>query len=481
MRAARPVARSTDPTSVAGSCHNGDVADDGTGRRPAWPSLLVLCVAAVLLGVSCGSADTVMPGTSAQAPPAIDLDPSVPFPRTATYFLEHNDIPTVDELARYDVVVLDNEWANRLPRAFFDELRIKNPQIELLAYVNLIDSVHEIGAENYWQNAYKLWQINSDRETEFPDEWLARTADGTPVHEWQDRVMANLTDLVPRLDGLLYVEYAVDWVAEQVWSSGVWDGIFLDVWGERIFSADSDRWDIDRDGYDDLDEDIYGPGKPLDRGLTIGEDRLRAKIPDAILVANGARTMRDGRLNGVVFENFADPAHDRDPAFDLDAYVTSAASDEARDPRLTMTINKQDSGAAPPDALRKARFEFVATLLQNGFWAPMGANYGAIEYYDEMDGGGLGKDYLGHALERSPTMDDLSKPNDEGTGSPAPGVFRRDFDNGIALLNSTDAPVEIRLESSYQKLRGTQDPVTNDGSRVDTVTVPAQDGIVLVR
>ena len=50
---------------------------------------------------------------------------------------------------------------------------------------------------------------------------------------------------------------------------------------------------------------------PLDRGLTSGERIMRARMPDAILVANGTRTLHDGLLDGLAWESFADPLANR--------------------------------------------------------------------------------------------------------------------------------------------------------------------------
>jgi Hypothetical glycosyl hydrolase family 15 len=398
-------------------------------------------------------------------------------------FLDQHELPTIDELARYDVVVIDNEWANRKPRSFFDELRARNPRLKLLAYVNVVDSVHQTGTQGYWPNTYKMWQISpSDSSVSaFPDEWLARTARGTPVHEWEDRIMTNLTDKSPRVNGQLFVEYAVDWIVNTVWSSGIWDGIYLDVWGDRVWTADTDQWDIDRDGVDETADAIYGPGNPWDLGLIIGEQRLRAALPNAILVANGDRTLHGGLLDGRVFESFMDQAADRDHADDLETYLASASGNGGRSPRITMTINTDREEPGSPAAFRKARFELVATLLQDGFWAPMGKDYGLLEYYDEMDGAGLGRGYLGQPLEANPTLATLSERRESGTGSPADGVYRRDFEHGIVLINTSAQSVTIPLERTYTKLKGTQDPLTNDGAQVDSVTIMPQDAIVLLR
>ena len=61
------------------------------------------------------------------------------------------------------------------------------------------------------------------------------------------------------------------------------------------------------------------------------------------------------------------------------------------------------------------------------------------------------------------------------------GVWGRDFDKGKAIVNSTNSSQKIRLEGEYEKLHGSQDPTVNDGRIVSTVTIPSQDGIILLR
>jgi Hypothetical glycosyl hydrolase family 15 len=62
------------------------------------------------------------------------------------------------------------------------------------------------------------------------------------------------------------------------------------------------------------------------------------------------------------------------------------------------------------------------------------------------------------------------------------GVWRRDFDNGIVLVNPKgNGPQTVTLETSYVKIKGTQDPVTNSGATVTTVTLKDRDGIILLR
>jgi hypothetical protein len=60
-------------------------------------------------------------------------------------------------------------------------------------------------------------------------------------------------------------------------------------------------------------------------------------------------------------------------------------------------------------------------------------------------------------------------------------VFRRDFDNAVVVVNATPTARTVDLGATFQRIGGTgQDPV-NDGADVTQVTLPAYDGIVLVR
>lgn len=62
------------------------------------------------------------------------------------------------------------------------------------------------------------------------------------------------------------------------------------------------------------------------------------------------------------------------------------------------------------------------------------------------------------------------------------GVWRRDFDNGIVLVNPKgNGPQTVTLGGSFVKIKGKQDPVTNNGQTVTTVTLKDRDGIILLR
>ncbi len=62
----------------------------------------------------------------------------------------------------------------------------------------------------------------------------------------------------------------------------------------------------------------------------------------------------------------------------------------------------------------------------------------------------------------------------------ASSVYRRDFQHGTVLVNNTTSTSTINLGQSFQRLLGTQDPLTNNGQISSSMTVPAQDALILM-
>jgi hypothetical protein len=62
------------------------------------------------------------------------------------------------------------------------------------------------------------------------------------------------------------------------------------------------------------------------------------------------------------------------------------------------------------------------------------------------------------------------------------GVYRRNFQNGIILVNPKgNGTRTVTLETNYVKIRGSQAPSINNGATVRTVTLKDRDGIILVK
>jgi hypothetical protein len=112
------------------------------------------------------------------------------------------------------------------------------------------------------------------------------------------------------------------------------------------------------------------------------------------------------------------------------------------------------------------RYGLTSTLMNDGYYSFSDSSslYHGVAWFDEFDS------KLGQATSLPPTA------------AWQKGVWRRDFDNGIALVNPKgNGPQTVTLETAYVKLKGTQDPVTNNGQTVTTVTLQDRDGIILLR
>jgi Hypothetical glycosyl hydrolase family 15 len=455
------------------------------GRREFARLTLALGTSVVAACSPVLGARTETPAVSLDKRPASPepKDSSGGFPKCAVCFLAQENLPTPEQFARYDLIVIDSEWFGRLGPGFFADLRGRNPGARLLAYVNLVDYSTGLGDRADWANRYSLWQYETPSRSVFPREWLATTASGENVSEWPHTLMTNLTDAAKPVGGLNFAQYAANWAVDHVWQAGVWDGIYLDVWGDRVWSADHVAWDYRRDGTDVPDSEIYGLGNPWERGVNQAEVIMRARLPSsAIIVANGTRTMRNRQLNGRVWEHFLDSSSGSDREGDLNTYMTETSGRDMRQPGYPMTINTRDAPAGSVDEYRGARYFLTATLLQNGYWAPMvDSEYGQLNYYDEIDGAGLGRGYLGSPLVANPDLDRLNAPFEAGMGVVAPDVYRRDFDNGVVLHNAGTAVQTIKFDEPLRLLAGKQDPSVNTGQPADSITLGGRDGRILVR
>ena len=59
-------------------------------------------------------------------------------------------------------------------------------------------------------------------------------------------------------------------------------------------------------------------------------------------------------------------------------------------------------------------------------------------------------------------------------------LYRRDFQNGIVLVNPASTSMTAPLERTYRKILGVRDPAINDGSSTNQVTVGPSDALFLI-
>ena len=354
-------------------------------------------------------------------------------------------------LAKYDVLVLPAE-AQVFNPDIFSKLRQMNPDIVILAYVP---------TKSYAQ----VWSDNK-ADTLHP-KLLARTNDA-------ERLRSDGGQILSVWPGTLSFNVATGWnealprfVASDVMSSGDWDGIFYDETSATISWLNGGNVDVNGDGVKD---DAATADRLWKDGMIHLLKTTRDLIgPDAVIVTNGdSDPDLQPYVNGRMFETFPTP-------WEYDGSWSTVMSNYLRLEKQVgypplFIINSNTGNTGDSNDFKKMRFGLASTLMGDGFFQfDFGdQDHGQTWMYDEYDA------YLGAPVGDARNL----------TGSTVPvkpGVWRRDFQHGTVLVNSTDQSQTVDLDADFEHLNGTQDHAVNDGEIASTVTIPAKDGLILLR
>jgi hypothetical protein len=155
------------------------------------------------------------------------------------------------------------------------------------------------------------------------------------------------------------------------------------------------------------------------------------------------------------------------------------------------------------EAMRVARWGICSTLMDDGYIAVAKQKYNHMVLFDEygtVNQGttGLSKGYLGQPVDASQSAkEDASKQSSVWSGSDNSGIFKREFDNGVVLVNTTKSdtgsitvPVTVGADESngeleagkWRRINGVQDSSHNNGQLVNSnLTIDSMDGYILLR
>lgn len=382
--------------------------------------------------------------------------PAIPVqaaPLLANYYLAWNlDDGTVRELAKWDVVITDMENQVSNPDQL-RKLRELNPSIKILAYI----TSQEI------MNGIPPGAMRKKLASGIKDDWYLYDTNRSKMSFWSGTSMLNLTSSCPTYDGYKFNKYLAHFVANEILSSGLWDGVFYDNAWQDVNWFTKGRADINLDGQAE-------DGRVVDDQWRAGYRFLfneTRRIIDSkyVIVGNtgpGHKHYRE-ELNGVMLETF--------PEFGwkYGMEVFDYHSNGGPKPRFTI-INSNTHNTGNRADYREMRYGLASALLHNGYFSfDHGTNdHTQTWWYDEY-GVKLG-DPLGLVF----STDNKSK-YDEST------VWQREFSNGIALVNPSSQIRSVDLGSDFEKINGTQDRNTNNGQIVSRIQIPSRDGIVMMR
>jgi len=395
------------------------------------------------------------------------------FPKLAGYNIgaKNYDDPSYQaDIAKLDLVILGfyKGW-KRNGQSIRDAVRaIKsiNPNILIGQYTVLNESNND---PNNTVHRDKYDKLSAEIGPNGRFDWWARDKDGNPLGSYRKTWNTNITSFTrPDTQGDRYPQ----WLAKRDYAVLFQNVPEFDIWYfDNAFFRPRTRPDWDGDGIND-DRDDPAVRKYYRQAMADHWAAVRTLHPNAILIGNvdgnpyekwgGLReaeyTKRlDGALiEGLMGKTWSIETHGSWEKM-MEMYRTNL--ENVATPNLVLF---HVHGEATQYSLM--RYGLTSSLLDNGYYIFTPTNYSNVYWFDEFDIN------LGKAIT-SPQLSPWQK-----------GVYRRDFENGIALVNPKGNGTQtITLESGFKRLLGTQDPVHNNGKSVTTLTLNDRDGIVLVR
>ncbi|MFB6225752.1 MAG: putative glycoside hydrolase [Candidatus Paceibacteria bacterium] len=373
------------------------------------------------------------------------------YPRLANYYLKWTlTEQKAEKLARWDVVVLDMENQQHNPH-LIEKMREINPDIIILAYITPqeIDRSAE-GREEIAPLRNKLYEG-------IEDEWYLKNSAGNRLSWWPGTYLMNVTRESPKIAGERWQDHVSEFVANELLSTGLWDGVFYDNSWDNITFFAGDNIDLDLDG---KRESKNIANQKWKQGMKDIYDKTR-KLADnkIVLVGNNTTFEYDDRLNGMMLENLSGSNWKRL----MESYNYN--TDQRQRPRINI-INSNTGNEGGRDKFKRMRFGLASALLEDGYYSfDYGdEDHGQLWWYDEYDVN------LGKPLEQ---------PRSNKKSQYQRGVWSRSFENGLVVLNSDQRSRRVNLSGSYEHLHG--EAPANDGSITSKLNLDRYDARVLLK
>lgn len=372
-------------------------------------------------------------------------------PRLANYYLRWEIRSSdVTELAKWDLLILDME-TQATSRALIEKIRALNPEIKILAYI----TSQEIRRDARGGSSVMRRKLAGG----LAEEWYLTDVDGHRYSFWPGTDMLNPTSQCPQVNGKSWNDYLANFVAREILSTGLWDGVFYDnTWGGLTWFSGKEV-DINRDGQSE--------GASVDAAWREGMRQLfnttrRLAGNQYILVGNAITREYGESLNGIMIENMQNNRW-REV---MNAY--RAQSQSGAKPRVII-VNGNTSNTGDNINYRLLRFTLASTLLGNGFFSyDYGdRDHGQVWWYDEYNIN------LGEPTGEAYAVSGATPFNED--------VWRRDYAHGLTIVNATGEAQTVDLGAEYEKIVGTQDPTVNDGQVTDKVNLSGKDGLLLLK
>jgi hypothetical protein len=393
-----------------------------------------------------------------------------PFPRLAGIDnggqANYNDPAYEDDLAKLSVMIL-KYWPGLAPGgesmdSIVKAIKARNPNALVFLYTD-IDSLTLSGTDPRSSirdkiNAMKWWLYSG-----------ANFTNPVPSFYGHSEYTINSSPYSPKdANGDTSVDFLAKWYASNYYQPNPdIDGFFMDnVFVQPYVAGD---W------YDNgvvLQHTDPRAAAALQAGYERWFSDMRRLMPGKYQLGNITSWARGGTavptgylnmVNGGVLEGLIGLSYSVESWGGWQAMMQqySVAMQVTSDPKLVVFNQWGD-----PTDYQSFRYGLASCLMNDGYYSYTSNSQGyyGVVWFDEFNAN------LGTATSPPPT------------GPWQKGVWRRDFSNGIALVNPKgNGPQTVTLEGPFVKIKGTQDPAVNNGQTVTQVTLQDRDGIILLR
>ena len=344
------------------------------------------------------------------------------------WYPQEKPTPQLKSLARYDIICIPYTIAYYAPESI-RQLKKLNPRIKILALFWTGESdLADLKAEQLLHEEWFLHYGNTPGNSVPPEQRRAKFMEVmwlmNPASEWST--------------------YAPTYIHDNIMTSGLFDGVFLDMiyeWGNEIHNLNMDNIDIDNDGNTDSPDVVK---TQYNNGMTQLLKSTRELCgPETIIICNlewGENSPYYMYANGNFQENALGDIpwanHDFSAVWEVYRRNMQQPSPPARIHLIGAdTCGLQFDDFNPdlsPTELQKMRYGLTITLLDNGYFGfDRGIPYHCqVWWFPEYDANlGLA---VGDAQQRSD------------------GTWMREFENGVVLVNPTGSAKTIELTDTYQ-------------------------------
>ncbi len=371
------------------------------------------------------------------------------FVRTASIFLMSGSTldNNINPLSKFDLLVVPVE-AQVYNKSFFVKIRKMNPDIIILPYVATVS----------WNDLYWVDPLHKQIYPNINSDWWLTDNTGKQLSVWPNTRALNLNTG--------WTDYLASHVKNDVISTGYWDGVFYDEVQDSISWLGST--DVNKDGSADSTSEANLLWQQNYKKLF---ETTRSLIGDEmIMITNGSSNpIFSEVVNGRMFETFPSANNSLGDWKNSTTEYLRLEKSTVYKPVNVINANSENSGKQ--DDYQSVRYSLTTTLLGDGFFSyDFGTtNHAVIWEYDEYDA------FLG-----KPKSTYLNVFNSRQTAIDS-GVWKREFEKGTVIVNATNQAQTIYLDSDFEKLHGSQDPITNDGSIISEITLEPKDGVILLR